>query len=104
MEDRCVCCGEIIPEGIIVCPNCEERGNDMTKHDASEQAYKNGYSAGYEAGRRSVGRKSGRCDMCRGRAYTDKPFKVVTQLERVVEVQFNYCPVCGADMRGEEDA
>jgi RNA polymerase subunit RPABC4/transcription elongation factor Spt4 len=42
--------------------------------------------------------------MCRGRAYTDKPFKVVTQLERVVEVQFNYCPVCGADMRGEEDA
>ena len=27
----------------------------MYKHDASEQAYKNGYSAGYEAGRRSVG-------------------------------------------------
>ena len=20
--DRCVCCGEIIPEGRIVCPNC----------------------------------------------------------------------------------
>lgn len=20
--DRCVCCGEIIPEGRMVCPNC----------------------------------------------------------------------------------
>ena len=20
--DRCVCCGEIIPEGTMVCPNC----------------------------------------------------------------------------------
>lgn len=22
MEDRCICCGEIIPEGRIVCDNC----------------------------------------------------------------------------------
>lgn len=22
MEDRCVCCGRIIPEGSHVCPNC----------------------------------------------------------------------------------
>ncbi len=22
MENRCVCCGEVIPEGIMVCPNC----------------------------------------------------------------------------------
>lgn len=28
MENRCVCCGEIIPEGRMVCPNCEnERRN-----------------------------------------------------------------------------
>lgn len=26
----------------------------MTKHDATEQAYKNGYDAGFEAGRESV--------------------------------------------------
>ena len=26
MEDRCVCCGEIIPEGRQVCPNCEHKG------------------------------------------------------------------------------
>ena len=24
MEDRCICCGDIIPEGRQVCPNCEE--------------------------------------------------------------------------------
>lgn len=21
--DRCVCCGEIVPEGRMICPNCE---------------------------------------------------------------------------------
>lgn len=21
-EDRCVCCGEIVPEGSLACPNC----------------------------------------------------------------------------------
>ena len=24
MENRCVCCGEIIPEGRQVCPYCEQ--------------------------------------------------------------------------------
>lgn len=23
MEDRCVCCGAIVPEGRMVCPICE---------------------------------------------------------------------------------
>ena len=23
MPDRCVCCGEIVPEGRMVCPICE---------------------------------------------------------------------------------
>lgn len=23
--DRCVCCGDIVPEGRLVCPNCERR-------------------------------------------------------------------------------
>ena len=22
MDDRCVCCGAIVPEGRMVCPNC----------------------------------------------------------------------------------
>lgn len=40
-----------------------------------------------------------RCKYCRGVAYTDKPFVVVTQMGMKVEVQFNFCPNCGADLR-----
>lgn len=25
MQDRCVCCGELVPEGRMVCPNCESK-------------------------------------------------------------------------------
>ena len=25
-QDTCVCCGEVVPEGRMVCPNCEKRG------------------------------------------------------------------------------
>ena len=25
--ERCICCGEIIPEGRQVCPKCEKQGN-----------------------------------------------------------------------------
>ena len=28
MEDRCVCCGQIIPEGIQVCPNCQAKNTN----------------------------------------------------------------------------
>ena len=31
MEDRCICCGEIIPEGQQVCKMCQE-GSRMPKH------------------------------------------------------------------------
>ena len=48
--------------------------------------------------------KHGRCDYCRGATYTDKPFKVITQLGREVEVQFHFCPNCGSDMRGADNA
>ena len=30
MEDRCVCCGEIIPEGRQVCPKCERGEEEMS--------------------------------------------------------------------------
>ena len=30
-EDRCVCCGEIIPEGTQVCVNCQESVSSMNK-------------------------------------------------------------------------
>lgn len=34
-EDRCVCCGEIVPEGRQICLNCEHR---MTKVGAILQS------------------------------------------------------------------
>ena len=41
MEDRCVCCGEIIPEGRQVCPNCEmgvrKMANESTCHITSKR-------------------------------------------------------------------
>lgn len=27
-EDRCVCCGAVIPEGRMVCPICERKANN----------------------------------------------------------------------------
>ncbi len=30
-EDRCVCCGEIIPEGRMICKRCEMSGEDVAK-------------------------------------------------------------------------
>lgn len=29
MEDRCVCCGAIIPEGRMVCPQCEAAAKEQ---------------------------------------------------------------------------
>ena len=31
MENRCVCCGELIPEGRQVCPACEAKSNLSTE-------------------------------------------------------------------------
>ena len=31
MNERCVCCGAIIPEGRQVCPSCEETHGKITK-------------------------------------------------------------------------
>jgi RNA polymerase subunit RPABC4/transcription elongation factor Spt4 len=28
MDNTCVCCGAVIPEGRQVCPNCERRAED----------------------------------------------------------------------------
>lgn len=41
------------------------------------------------------------CEHCRGRAYTDEPFEVITQLGAHVKTQFNFCPNCGRNMKGE---
>ena len=33
MADRCICCGEIIPEGRLVCPLCESKWEQADKVD-----------------------------------------------------------------------
>jgi hypothetical protein len=33
MAERCVCCGEIIPEGRQVCPNCEKKAKERDAID-----------------------------------------------------------------------
>lgn len=36
MENRCVCCGDIVPEGRWVCPNCEFGCNKKSPSELSE--------------------------------------------------------------------
>lgn len=38
MEDRCVCCGAVVPEGWMVCPICaaRETPKDQSAHKQSQ--------------------------------------------------------------------
>ena len=38
-EDRCVCCGEIIPEGRQTCPNCERAQQTAEVYKAYAYTY-----------------------------------------------------------------
>lgn len=84
----------------------------MKTHDATEQAYKNGYEQGYEDGKNA--RKKGEwlydsgndryfCSNCEKKAldlkitYDDDSTLIETMLS-------DYCPHCGSNMRGENDA
>lgn len=46
MDNRCVCCGEIIPEGRQVCPNCENGPMDIFDMGLSTRATRCLYRAG----------------------------------------------------------
>lgn len=35
-ENRCVCCGDIIPEGRQICPICEQRKNTVRRETIVE--------------------------------------------------------------------
>jgi hypothetical protein len=80
----------------------------MKNYDATEQAYKNGYDKGYADGQRDA-LKKGRmiisgcgfdcCSECR-KVFADG---YLTAMGIKPRMQFNFCPNCGADMRGEED-
>ena len=36
MNNKCVCCGEIIPEGVQVCPNCIDKSEKELKGVSNE--------------------------------------------------------------------
>jgi predicted metal-binding protein len=38
--DRCICCGEIIPEGRMVCKTCEEKYTGDNKQDPEDRREK----------------------------------------------------------------
>ena len=41
MVDRCIVCGEIIPEGRQVCPKCENKPLPEKKHENPQKHAKN---------------------------------------------------------------
>ena len=91
----------------------------MKVHDATEQAYKNGYANGYEDGKRDARKKGrweeGHCAVCKAEAPTttwDEPIFEYDWEERLryshtetheLYHYTDFCPNCGADMRGEKD-
>lgn len=40
MDNKCVSCGEIIPEGRQVCPQCEKRHSAIIKHQRQTLCWK----------------------------------------------------------------
>lgn len=82
----------------------------MKEHDANEQRYRNGYAAGYEAGKRDAV-KHGRWEhYWRGCYFNVKctacgvdAISVNTTLPvSLPTVMWEYCPNCGAGMRGDQ--
>lgn len=73
-DNRCICCGEIIPEGMIACPNCLVVSKKKDKG----------------------------CEFCKGRAYTKKPVTIRTAYGKQFQMVFEYCPKCGRKLRTED--
>lgn len=49
VDNLCVCCGNIIPEGMQVCPICtnSDKEPEFKIDDVIEQAFRQGYDSGF---------------------------------------------------------
>lgn len=74
----------------------------MKTYEATEQAYKNGYDKGYEQGKKDA-RKKGRWEK-RTAIVFDCEITACrcSECNTTWDAETNYCPNCGADMRGEK--
>ena len=56
MDNLCVMCGAVIPEGRQACPQCEAAVSETTDktitkvNDELEQAFRQGYTTGFDTG------------------------------------------------------
>lgn len=46
MIDTCVCCGETIPEGRMVCSTCESKSHDVLSFDKTKKLLKEAIDEG----------------------------------------------------------
>ena len=70
--DRCVCCGEIIPEGRMVCPQCDQ----PDRHEPI------------------------RCDFCKPESVRVR--RGLLDIGYGVYVPIRFCPICGREFDGVE--
>ena len=71
-DNRCVCCGEIIPEGMIACPNClvASRGmpdDEIENEDEVMDSIFKYLKAEQQA--EAEGKKEFMCPLCGGKAW-----------------------------------
>ena len=79
----------------------------MKTHDATEQAYKNGYADGKRDAVKhgewvsltECANAGVYCSVCNKKVYKED----YAWCNRKNKLRSNYCPNCGADMRGEKD-
>lgn len=82
----------------------------MKQHDITEQAYKNGYNKGYEDGKKDAV-KHGEwiedyetfVDDSGRETYPVQTGYVCSECEKDGDVNWRFCPKCGARMDGAED-
>ena len=69
MEDKCVCCGAVIPEGTMACPNC------LVSHEHIQTNYERILAMGVKELAEFICDNTRECCDCRGYDYCE-PTKV----------------------------